>query len=174
MKRFSVWGKGEKIGRRGKGKGESLWTNIWDCRSMAPAVHQILKQAPIGENTDCWQVWFTSLFWSTHGTWFDLNNRLQTGPLIFNMATSGAWLISFLAAMNVPASEGKSRRPETISLVVHFSEVWKCGKVWQSYDNVILFPCYDPFVILYLVLHFSKVWKCGIVWQSKDNVILFP
>ena len=21
-------------------------------------------QAPIGENTDCWQVWFTSLFWS--------------------------------------------------------------------------------------------------------------
>ena len=126
-----------------------------------------------------WEHWLLTgliyiAFLVNHSMWFDLNNRLQTGPLIFNMATSGAWLTSFLAAMNVPASEGKSRRPETISLVVHFSEVWKCGKVWQSYDNVILFPCYDPFVILYLVLHFSKVWKCGIVWQSKDNVILFP
>ena len=25
-------------------------------------------------------------------------------------------------------------------LVLHFSEVWKCGKVWQSKDNVTLFP----------------------------------
>ena len=25
-------------------------------------------------------------------------------------------------------------------LVLHFSEVWKCGKVRQSQDNVILFP----------------------------------
>ena len=26
------------------------------------------------------------------------------------------------------------------SLVPHFSEVWKCGKVWQTQDNVTLFP----------------------------------
>ena len=52
VNRLSVWGKGEKITRRGKGKCESLLTNIWDRCSAAPAVHQILTQAPIGENTD--------------------------------------------------------------------------------------------------------------------------
>ena len=26
---------------------------IWDSRSTVPAVHQILMQTPIGENTDC-------------------------------------------------------------------------------------------------------------------------
>ena len=46
-------------------------------------------------------------------------------------------------------------------LVPHFSEVWKCGKVRQSKDNVTLFPSHEPFVILYLVPHFSEVWKCG-------------
>ena len=59
-------------------------------------------------------------------------------------------------------------------LVPHFSEVWKCGKVWQSKDIVALSPSHEPFVILYLVLHFSEVWKCGKVWQSQDNVTLFP
>ena len=89
-------------------------------------------------------------------------------------------------------------------LVLHFSEVWKCGKVWQSKDNVTLFPwsgtpCHsllsstllrgvkvwkslpsyfspghETSVILYLVPHLSEVWKCGKVWQSKDNVTLFP
>ena len=34
--------------------------------------------------------------------------------MISNMATSGTWLVIFLAGMNVPASEGKSRRPETM------------------------------------------------------------
>ena len=60
------------------------------------------------------------------------------------------------------------------SLVPHFSEVWKCGKVWQSKDIVALSPSHEPFVILYLVLHFSEVWKCGKVWQSQDNVTLLP
>ena len=53
MNRLSVWGKGEKIARTGKEKGERAYTNIWDRRSTAPAVHQILKQSPFGENTDC-------------------------------------------------------------------------------------------------------------------------
>ena len=61
------------------------------------------------------------------------------------------------------------------SLVPHFSEVWKCGKVWQSQDNVTLFPwSYETTVILYLVPHFSELWKCGKVWQSQDIVSLFP
>ena len=60
------------------------------------------------------------------------------------------------------------------SLVPHFPEVWKCGKVWQSKDNVTLLPSHEPFVILYLVPHFSEVWKCGKVWQSKDIVALSP
>ena len=76
MKRVSVWGKGEKIAGRENGKGESLYTNIWDRLSTAPDVHQMLMQAAIGENTDCLQVWFTSLFWSARSTPFDLNNRL--------------------------------------------------------------------------------------------------
>ena len=59
-------------------------------------------------------------------------------------------------------------------LVLHFSEVWKCGKVRQSKDIVALFPSHEPFVILYLVLHFSEVLKCGKVRQSKDIVALFP
>ena len=46
-------------------------------------------------------------------------------------------------------------------LVLLFPEVWKCGKVRQSKDNVTLFPSHEPFVILYLVPHFSEVWKCG-------------
>ena len=49
----TVRGKREKIARREKGKGESMYTNIWDRRSTAPAVHQILMQAPPGVNTDC-------------------------------------------------------------------------------------------------------------------------
>ena len=59
-------------------------------------------------------------------------------------------------------------------LVLHFPEVWKCGKVRQSKDIVSLFPSHEPFVILYLVLHFSEVWKCGKVRQSKDIVALSP
>ena len=62
----------------------------------------------------------------------------------------------------------------TSYLVPHFSEVWKCGVVWQSKDIVALFPRHEPFVILYLVPHFSEVWKCGKVRQSKDIVVLFP
>ena len=41
----------ERGGEREKRKG--LWTDLWGRRSTAPAVHQILMQAPIGENTDC-------------------------------------------------------------------------------------------------------------------------
>ena len=59
-------------------------------------------------------------------------------------------------------------------LVLHFSEVWKCGKVRQSKDIVDFSPSHEPFVILYLVLHFSEVLKCGKVRQSKDIVALFP
>ena len=62
----------------------------------------------------------------------------------------------------------------TSYLVPHFSEVWKCGVVWQSKDIVALSPSHEPFVILYLVLHFSEVWKCGKVRQSKDIVARFP
>ena len=62
----------------------------------------------------------------------------------------------------------------TSYLVPHFSEVWKCGVVWQSKDIVALFPRHEPFVILYLVPHLSEVWNCGKVRQSKDIVVLFP
>ena len=41
----------ERGGEREKRKG--LWTDLWGRRSTAPAVHQILMQTPIGENTDC-------------------------------------------------------------------------------------------------------------------------
>ena len=60
----------------------------------------------------------------------------------------------------------------TSYLVPHFSEVWKCGVVWQSKDIVALSPSHEPFVILYLVLHFSEVWKGRIVWQVEFNVVL--
>ena len=52
-------------------KRDTFFTNIWDRPSTAPAVHQILMQAPIGENTDCLQVWFTSPFWSARSTRFE-------------------------------------------------------------------------------------------------------
>ena len=58
----------------------------------------------------------------------------------------------------------------TSYLVPHFSEVWKCGIVWQSGDIVAVSPSHELLVILYLVLHFLEMWKCGIVWQSKDIV----
>ena len=59
----------ERGGEREKRKG--LWTDLWGRRSTAPAVHQILMQAPIGENTDCWQVWLTSAFRLARSTRFD-------------------------------------------------------------------------------------------------------
>ena len=94
---------------------------VWDRRSTAPAMYQILMQAPIGVNTDCWQVWFTSLFWSARSTRFDvfwsLTWRLPARDLC-----------AFLAAMNILASEGKWRRPETITAenqyVFHYLSVW--------------------------------------------------
>ena len=52
-------------------KRDTFFTNIWDRPSTAPAVHQILMQTPIGENTDCLQVWFTSPFWSARSTRFE-------------------------------------------------------------------------------------------------------
>ena len=64
-----LWSSGE-LGEREKRKG--LWTNIWDRSSTAPAVHQILMQALIGENTDCWQVWLTSAFRWARSTRFDI------------------------------------------------------------------------------------------------------
>ena len=30
--------------------------------------------------------------------------------------------------------------PVILYLVLHFSEVWKCGEVWQRQDNVTLSP----------------------------------
>ena len=43
-----------RAGELGKGESEKAYRqNLWDRRSTAPAVHQILMQAPIGENTDC-------------------------------------------------------------------------------------------------------------------------
>ena len=62
----------------------------------------------------------------------------------------------------------------TSYLVPHFSEVWKCGIVWQSGDIVAVSPSHELLVILYLVLHFLEMWKCGIVWQSKDIVAVSP
>ena len=55
-------------GTRERKKWKGLWTDLWGRRSTAPAVHQILMQAPIGENTDCWQVWLTSAFRSARNT----------------------------------------------------------------------------------------------------------
>ena len=63
---------------------------------MEPAVHQTLKQAPFGENTDCWQVWFTLLFW-LHG-------------MILNMASSGAWLMSFFSHNECSCIRGQITR----------------------------------------------------------------
>ena len=40
-------------GTREREKRKGLQTNIWDRRSTAPAVHQILMQVLIGQNTDC-------------------------------------------------------------------------------------------------------------------------
>ena len=77
---FSCWQKFPYYG---------LWTGLWlngvgrgksqkACRQTFgtavpryPAVHQIMMQAPIGENTDCWQVWLTSAFRSARSTQFD-------------------------------------------------------------------------------------------------------
>ena len=47
-------------------------------------------------------------------------------------------------------------------LVLHFSEVWKCGKVRQSKDNVILFPwsrnpCHS--LLSSTLLRGVEVWK---------------
>ena len=62
-------------------------------------------------------------------------------------------------AMSSPGHEIQSFF--TSYLVLHFPEVWKCGKVRQSKDIVALSRSHEPFVILYLVPHFSEVWKCG-------------
>ena len=47
-------------------------------------------------------------------------------------------------------------------LVLHFSEVWKCGKFRQSKDNVILFPwsrtpCHS--VLISTLLRGVEVWN---------------
>ena len=78
------------------------------------------------------------------------------------------YTIPSLGALSSPGHEIQSFF--TSYLVPHFSEVWKCGKVWQSKDIVALSPSHEPLVILYLVPHFSEVWNCGIVRQSKDNL----
>ena len=49
-------------------------------------------------------------------------------------------------------------------LVLHFPEVWKCGKVRQSKDNVSLSPSHEPFVILYFMFHTSQ--RSGSVEKS--------
>ena len=60
-----------------------------------------------------------------------------------------------------------SHKPFVIHyLVLHFSEVWKCGILSHFSKARILShfsASHEPFVILYLVLHFSEVWKCGIL-----------
>jgi len=58
-------------------------------------------------------------------------------------------------------------------LVPHFSEVWKCGKVWQSNNNVTRFPLSRNLCRSLPVLHFSEVWKNEIVRQSQDILALF-
>ena len=55
-------GKGWKNREEGEGKGWEPVDKHWDRRSTELAVHRILIQAPIGENTDWWLVRFTSLF----------------------------------------------------------------------------------------------------------------
>ena len=54
-------------------------------------------------------------------------------------------------------------------LVLHFSEVWKCGKVWQGQVKVALFPLVILYLHVHVVPHFSEVWMYGLVWQSLDN-----
>ena len=68
-------------------------------------------------------------------------------------------------------------------LVLHFSEVWKCGIVWKSKDNVTIFPrsrtlCYS--LLSSTLLRGVEVWKNdkalmtgGIVRQYPYFVRLF-
>ena len=101
-----------------------------------------------------------ALLLKRRGFWLELKigERAQVRTEMGGMSSPGHEIQSFLTSYLVP----------------HFSEVWKCGVVWQSKDIVSLSPSHEPFVILYLVLHFSEVWKYGIVGQSKDIVALFP
>ena len=62
-------------GIREREKRKGLWTSLWDRRSTAPAVHQILMQVLIGENTDCWKVWLTSAFRSARNTRLEITKH---------------------------------------------------------------------------------------------------
>ena len=115
----------------------------------------------IGENSDCWQVLFTSLFWSTRSMRFDLNNRLETGLLmISNMATSGTWLVIFLAGMNVPASEGKCRRPETMFQKIN-KPVTGCQYEISSKNHIFSVPAREKLII----------WEGSILARGKSGVL---
>ena len=48
-------------------------------------------------------------------------------------------------------------------LVLHFSEVWKCGILPR------VSPSHEPFAIPYLVLHFPQVQKCE--ESDKDKIL---
>ena len=66
-----------------------------------------------------------------------------------------------------PAQTMTTRVSFNISyLVPHFSEVWKCGKVWQGQVKVALFALVILYLHVLVVPHFSEVWTYGIVWQS--------
>ena len=67
----SLWTGLWSSGELGRGKSEKACRQIWDRRFTAPAVRQILMQAPIGENTECCQVWLTSACQSARSTRFD-------------------------------------------------------------------------------------------------------
>ena len=58
-----------------------------------------------------------------------------------------------------PALAMKSRVSSLLHLVPHFSELLKCGKIWQSQDEVaLLHPITKSLVFLNLNLH-VEVWK---------------
>ena len=53
-------------------------------------------------------------------------------------------------------------------LVLHFSEVWKCGIVWQSKDNVTLFPWSRT--LCYSLL--SSTLLRGVEVEKKDKAFM--
>ena len=58
-------------------------------------------------------------------------------------------------------------------LILHFSEVWKCGIVWKSKDNVTLFPwsrtlCYS--LLSSTFLRGVEVWKNDKGFMTGGNV----
>ena len=69
---FRLWTGLWSSGELGRGKSKKACRQTFGTAVLRHqmAVHQILMQVHIGQNTDCWQVWLTSAFWSARSTRF--------------------------------------------------------------------------------------------------------